>query len=198
MQSLPTAEKAHAILLDPANRFAFVPHTGPNAIFQLAFANAADRHVVIISVDGLAAYLLDDPKAPLPTIRKLAREGAVVDGGMRVSNPSVTWPNHTTLVTGVRPEMHEVLANGVLVRGGIGVPVFVDPKKEKDDLVRVPTLFDVAHAAGLTTADVNWPCARSAKSLDDSFPDAPEAVTHMTPRLRKELIKLGLLADATD
>jgi len=40
VQSLPTADKAHAILLDPANRYAFVPHTGPNAIFQFAF-NAA-------------------------------------------------------------------------------------------------------------------------------------------------------------
>jgi 6-phosphogluconolactonase len=40
VQSLPTDEKAHAIVLDPANRFAFVPHTGPNAIFQFAF-NAA-------------------------------------------------------------------------------------------------------------------------------------------------------------
>jgi len=171
---------------------------GMAALAGAANAEVLDRHVVVISVDGLAAYLLDDPKAPLPTIRKLAREGAVVDGGMRVSNPSVTWPNHTTLVTGVRPEKHGVLANGVLVRGGIGVPVFVDPKKGKDDLVRVPTLFDVAHAAGLTTADVNWPCTRSAKSLDDSFPDAPEPVTHMTPRLREELIKLRLLVDGTD
>jgi 6-phosphogluconolactonase len=37
VQSVPTAEKAHAILLDRDNRFAFVPHTGPNAIFQFAF-----------------------------------------------------------------------------------------------------------------------------------------------------------------
>ena len=33
----PTAEKAHAILTDRTNRFAFVPHTGPNAIFQFKF-----------------------------------------------------------------------------------------------------------------------------------------------------------------
>src|SRR6187399_54372 len=92
---------------------------------------APDRHVVVICVDGLAAYLIDDPKAPLPTIRRLAREGAIVDGGMRVSNPSVTWPNHTSLVTGVRPEKHGVLANGVLVRGAIDVPVFVDPKRDQ-------------------------------------------------------------------
>jgi arylsulfatase A-like enzyme len=161
-------------------------------------AGAADRHVVIISVDGLAAYLLDDPKAPLPTIRKLAREGTVVEGGMRVSNPSVTWPNHTTLVSGVRPEKHGVLANGMLVRGAVGVPVFVDGQKDKTELVRVPTLFDAAHAAGLRTADVNWPCTRGAKSIDDSFPDVPDSVTHTTPRLREELIAQGLLSDAAD
>jgi len=37
VQSVPTADKAHAILLDRANHFAFVPHTGPNVIFQFAF-----------------------------------------------------------------------------------------------------------------------------------------------------------------
>ena len=87
-------------------------------------------------------------------------------------------------MTGVRPEKHGVLANGMLVRGAAEVPVFVDPKKDQKDLVRVPTLFDAAHAAGLTTAEVNWPCTRGASSLDDSFPDVPEQVTHMTPRLR--------------
>src|SRR5262245_52752394 len=37
VQSVPTADKAHAILLNRDNHFAFVPHTGPNAIFQFAF-----------------------------------------------------------------------------------------------------------------------------------------------------------------
>jgi predicted AlkP superfamily pyrophosphatase or phosphodiesterase len=158
----------------------------------------ADRHVVIVCIDGFASYLLDDAKAPVPTIRKLAREGAVAEKGMRVSNPSVTWPNHTSLVTGVRPEKHGVLANGVLVRGGAGVPVMVDPKRDQRDLLRVVPLFDVAHAAGLRTAEVNWPCTRGATGLDDSFPDVPEQVTHMTPRLRKELVELGILKDETD
>src|SRR3954464_3399545 len=135
---------------------------------------ASDRHVVVVCIDGFAAYLLDDPKAPVPTLRKLAKEGAVAEGGMKVSNPSITWPNHTTLVSGVRPEKHGVLANGVLVRGAPGVAVYVEPKKDKQDLVRVPTLFDLAHAQGFTTADVNWPCTRGAKTLDDSFPDAPD------------------------
>jgi predicted AlkP superfamily pyrophosphatase or phosphodiesterase len=153
---------------------------------------------VVISIDGLAGYLLDDPKAPLPTIRRLAREGGFVAGGMKVSNPSVTWPNHTSLVTGVRPEKHGVLANGVLVRGAVDVPVTVDPKRDKTDLVRTPTIYDAAHAAKLSTAEINWPCTRGAASLDDSFPDVPEAVAHSTPRLRGELIAAGILADETD
>jgi len=165
---------------------------------RLCWAAESDRHVVMVCIDGFAAYLLNDPKAPVPSIRKLAREGAVADGGMRVSNPSVTWPNHTSLVTGVRPEKHGVLANGVLVRSGPDVPVFVDPRKDQRDLVRVPTIFEVAKAAGLKTAEINWPCTRGCTSVDDSFPDVPDQITHMTPRLREELITLGILNDATD
>ncbi len=157
-----------------------------------------DRHVVVVCIDGLAHFLLDDPKAPLPTLRKLAKEGAVAAEGMRVVNPSITWPNHTTLISGVRPERHGVLANGVLVRGGVGVPIVVDPRRDRQDLVRVPTLFDLARAQGLRTAEVNWPCTRGSDAYDDSFPDVPEQVTHMTPRLRDELIETGVLADATD
>ena len=50
-----------------------------------ALAPAADRLVVLISVDGLAAYYLDDPKADMPTIRRLAREGARAVG-MKCAN----------------------------------------------------------------------------------------------------------------
>ncbi len=163
-----------------------------------AFTAEKDQHVVIISIDGLAAYLLDDPKAPIHTIRQLAREGAFVKSGLKVSNPSVTWPNHTSLVTGVHPEKHGVLANGVLVRGAEGVPVIIDSHKDQRDLVRVPTLCDIAHAAGLKTGEVNWPCTRGSKSFDDSFPDVPDAVKHSTPRFREELISAGILKDDTD
>ncbi len=42
-QSIPTADKAHAVVPDPSNRFVFVPHTGPDVIFQFAFAARAGR-----------------------------------------------------------------------------------------------------------------------------------------------------------
>jgi predicted AlkP superfamily pyrophosphatase or phosphodiesterase len=160
-------------------------------------AAEGERHVVVVCIDGFAAYLLDDPRAPVPTLRKLAKDGCVAEEGMKVANPSVTWPNHTTLITGVRPEKHGVLANGVLVRGALDVPVFVDPKRDASDLVHAATVVDAAHAAGMRTAEVNWPCTRGSRAFDDSFPDVPDSVEHMTPRLRAELVELGLLADET-
>jgi len=167
------------------------------AISRSSMAAERERFVVVVCIDGFASYLLDDSKAPIPTLRKLAREGSYAPGGMKVSNPSVTWPNHTSMITGVRPEKHGVLMNGVVVRGPVGLPVKIDPRRDQQDLIRVPTIIDAAHAAGLRTAEINWPCTRGSKSLDDSFPDVPDAVLHMTPRLRSELIAMGLLTDET-
>jgi 6-phosphogluconolactonase len=42
-QVIMTAEKAHAIVPDATNRFVFVPHTGPNTIFQFEWDRSAGR-----------------------------------------------------------------------------------------------------------------------------------------------------------
>lgn len=161
-------------------------------------ASASTRdHVIVITIDGLASYYLTDPKAPVPTLRRLAAEGATAKD-MIVANPAITWPNHTTLVTGVTPAKHSVLFNGVLKRPGDGQAVVVDGAKTKQELVSVPTLYDHLHHAGYRTADINWPCTRGASTLDDSFPDVPEQITHMTPRLRDELIAAHWLAGTNE
>src|SRR5688572_13286008 len=72
---------------------------------QPAAATARDRIVVMISIDGLAGHYLDDPKAEMPTLRGLAAKGARATG-MKPSVPTVTWPNHATLMTGVHPVRH--------------------------------------------------------------------------------------------
>ncbi|HEY5312648.1 MAG TPA: alkaline phosphatase family protein [Pirellulales bacterium] len=160
-------------------------------------ADAGPGHVVLISVDGFPAYLLWDQKLPIPNIRKLARQGAWAEG-MRVSNPSVTWPNHTTLVTGVRPERHGVLFNGVLVHGAAGMPATIDPKRDQRDLIRVPTIFDVAHAAGLSTVGIDWPCTRNAPGLDENYPDVPDAGRYTTSGLRSQLLADGVLKSESE
>jgi predicted AlkP superfamily pyrophosphatase or phosphodiesterase len=155
------------------------------------------EHVVLITVDGFPAYLFNDANTPVPNLRRLAAEGAVAKG-VRVSNPSVTWPNHTTLVTGVHPAKHGVLFNGVLLRGEPGQPVRVDPRRDQADLIAAPAIFDLLHAAGLRTAAINWPCTRNSRGLDDNFPDVPENLANSTPRLRAELVSTGALTNESD
>lgn len=101
IESLPTADKAHAIVPDPSNRFVFVPHTGPNAIFQFAFdaktgrlaaskpaklqtpKNSGPRHLVfhpsrpIAYVDneqgsGITSYAFDDKTGTLTPLQTLS------------------------------------------------------------------------------------------------------------------------------
>src|ERR1700730_5504608 len=82
-------------------------------------ASRKQRMVVVISLDGFPAYALADPRLPIPTLRELAREGAAATA-MQPINPTVTWPNHTTLVTGVDASHHHVLFNGLLTRSPDG------------------------------------------------------------------------------
>ena len=130
-----------------------------------------DRCVVLVSIDGLANFYLDDPKADMPTIRRLAREGARARG-MICTFPTVTWPSHTTIATGVTPARHGVIGNSYLDRRtGKPVTLLCDPVYDKDQVVKWPTIYDVARAAGLKTAAICWPATRNARTLDWTVPD---------------------------
>jgi predicted AlkP superfamily pyrophosphatase or phosphodiesterase len=169
-------------------------------VFALALVDrtvgaAEVRHVVVVSVDGLAASYLDDPKADLPTLRELRRRGASAEG-MITTFPSVTWPAHTSLITGTRPRLHGVLANTVYDRRTRLPVVYIgDPQLTKDQAIHVPTLYDAAHAAGLSTAAVIWPCTNGARSLDWMIPDSSRPEPHQrytTPGLAHELSRAGI------
>jgi predicted AlkP superfamily pyrophosphatase or phosphodiesterase len=130
-----------------------------------------DRCVILISVDGLAGFYLDDPIADMPTLRGMVKRGARANGVV-CSFPTVTWPNHTTMVTGVHPGRHGVIANAYLDRrSGEKVPLIPDPLFDKEEIVRVPTVYDAAHQAGLKTAAIIWPATRNARSLNWTVPD---------------------------
>lgn len=129
--------------------------------------------VIVISLDGFPAYALDDPRLPIPTLRKLARDG-VAAKSMRPVNPTVTWPNHTAMVTGVDASEHGVLFNGLLTPPTAEKPSSIEPFAPKDVLVRVPTVYDLAHEAGLVTAQVDWVATYQAKNISWKFPEIPD------------------------
>jgi predicted AlkP superfamily pyrophosphatase or phosphodiesterase len=162
---------------------------------RAADSSALDRIVVMISVDGLGAYYLDDPKAEMPTIRALAAEGARASM-MKASTPTVTWPNHTTLVTGVSPAKHGVIGNNYFDRAsGKKVTLISDPIYDKEEIVKAPTIYDLANAAGMKTTGIRWPATRNAKTLDWAIPDVINTNLlrkYTTPALLSECEKAGI------
>lgn len=161
------------------------------AASQANRAAAAQRHVVLISLDGFAASALRDPMLPVPNIRALAREGVAAEA-MQVVNPSVTWPNHTTMVTGVLPARHGVLFNGLPVRPADGAALRVEPWVDKTQLVQARTVYDSAHESGLTTAEVDWVAIHNAATINWAFPERPRP----TDAIARELVQAGHLDDA--
>jgi predicted AlkP superfamily pyrophosphatase or phosphodiesterase len=161
------------------------------SLLSIGAAQRADaNHVVIISLDGFGGWALDDPYLPVPTLRRLAADGAVASG-MRPVNPSVTWPNHTSIVTGVTPARHGVLFNGLLLREP-GVPPRIEPWRPRTEMVKATTLYDVAHARGLTTAQVDWVAIQDAPTITWEFRERPEP----DGAIARELVASGRVSRA--
>ncbi|QHN02908.1 sulfatase-like hydrolase/transferase [Granulicella sp. WH15] len=129
--------------------------------------------VIVISLDGLPARALQDPKLPMPTLRSLAAAGAVADA-MQPINPTMTWPNHTTLITGVDASHHHVMANGLIAFPPDGSAPEVKPWVDKDKLVHARTLYEAAGEQGMTTAQVDWVAIYGAKNVDWEFGEKPD------------------------
>ena len=59
-----TAKNAHACLIDPSNRFVYVPHTGPNAIYQFRFDEKTGKITPNQPVVVLGGGPPDNPQGP--------------------------------------------------------------------------------------------------------------------------------------
>ncbi len=128
------------------------------------------RKAIVISIDGLAAFYWTDPSARMSGLRALAERG-VVAARMETVFPSTTWPTHASLVTGVAPDRHGVVGNSILNRRTwTPEDLTGDPVYDAPDLLRAPTVYDHAHAAGLTTAAIDWPATRNSPSLHFNLP----------------------------
>lgn len=112
--------------------------------------------LVLVSLDGFRPDYLD--RGITPNLSRLAAEGA--RGEMRPSFPSKTFPNHFTLVTGLRPDRHGIVDNtfedpkipGVRFSMSNRVAV-ADPRWWSDGT----PIWITAERAGLRTAPAYWP-----------------------------------------
>jgi predicted AlkP superfamily pyrophosphatase or phosphodiesterase len=137
---------------------------------------AADaRPVLMISIDGLRpADVIEADKRGLkvPHLKAFLADGAYASG-VRNALPTVTYPNHTTLVTGVAPSLH-----------GIANNVTFDPLGQNYDGwywyssdIKVPTLWDAVHAQHKPVASLGWPVSAGNPSIDYDIPEYWRAAT---------------------
>src|SRR6185503_8787817 len=68
------------------------------------------KKVVLISIDGFRPEFYLEDRYLTPTLKSLRDQGVFAIGAEPVF-PSLTYPNHTTLITGVYPSKHGVLSN---------------------------------------------------------------------------------------
>ncbi len=149
--------------------------------------------LVMISVDGMRPDYVteaDAHGAKVPNLRRFLKEGTYANGVVGVV-PTVTYPSHTTLVTGVWPAKHGILANTTF-----------DPLRQNEEGwywytedIRVPTLWDVAAAAGRTTASIQWPVTAGAH-ITWNIPEYWRANTPDDAKLLRALSTRGLLEEA--
>src|ERR1700736_1346692 len=149
--------------------------------------------LVIISVDGMRPDYVtgaDAHGAKIPHLRRVMREGSYAEGVVGVV-PTVTYPSHTTLVTGVWPAKHGIFGNTTF-----------DPLQKNSqgwywytEDIRVPTLWDAATGAGRTTASVQWPVTVGAH-ITWNIPEFWRANTDDDAKLLRAVSTAGLVIDA--
>ena len=129
--------------------------------------------VVVISLDAFPAETFHDPYIAAPMLHMLMKNGSYAKS-MQPINPTVTWPNHTAMVTGQDASRHHVVVNGLIVDQRTDKAPRVDAQASKTQLVAVPTVYDLAHQAGMTTAEVDWVAIMHADTIDWRFAEKPD------------------------
>ncbi|WML48263.1 ectonucleotide pyrophosphatase/phosphodiesterase [Neobacillus sp. PS3-34] len=125
--------------------------------------NRLTRHLIVISFDCLSA--LDLPVLEkLPHFRELLEKGTYVPN-VETIYPSVTYPCHTSIVTGNFPNKHGIINNTLLQPGNLS-----PDWNWYRDAIRGTTLYDEAKKAKMKTAALLWPVTGKA-NIDYNMPE---------------------------
>lgn len=163
------------------------------------------EHVILISVDGMPPDYYTAPGRlglRAPTLTMMKQSGAYAEG-MEGVYPTVTYPQHTTMVTGLRPAGHGIVQNRI----------FEAPSEPQTrywywyaNALKAETLWTVAKKAGLTTAAVGWPVTVGAE-IDYNVPEIYQpgetpptwnlTAKHSTPGLLEKALGPDLKKDSS-
>ena len=153
-----------SLFCKPAPAQPFAAPAVRNATSAVSAAPPAVRHVVLITIDGFRPDFYLDAGWDAVNLRQMMNEGVYAKGVNSVV-PTVTYPSHTTIITGVPPAMHGIYYNAPFEPEGATGKWYWEYSA-----IRSPTLWDALHKAGMTTANVIWPVTVGAP-IDYNIPD---------------------------
>lgn len=129
-------------------------------ITNAGWAQNADKHVVVITIDGFRPNFYLEEKWNTPNLKAMKEEGAHAYGVNSVF-PSITYPSHITIVTGVQPAKHGIFYNNMFAKDSASRGEIY----WRFDQITSPTLWQVTQDAGLKAASVNWPVSVGAPTV---------------------------------
>ena len=163
-------------------------------VFLSYSAPQSQRSLLVISIDGLRPDYVtkaDQYRLKIPHLRRIMIEGAHASG-VRGVLPTVTYPSHTTILTGVWPARHGIYSN-----------LTFDPLDKNlagwywySEDIKVPTLWEAASKAGLVTGSVSWPVSVAAPGVAYLIPEfwrAPKSPEDL--KLMRAVSTPGLMAE---
>jgi len=121
------------------------------------------KYVVLVSIDGFRPDFYLDKSWPTPNLQQLMANGSYAKG-VRCIFPSVTYPSHTTLITGTFPAKHGITYN-TMPNEEHKYEWTTDSKK-----IKAETLWQAARKKGLKSASVSWPISVGAE-IDYNLPE---------------------------
>jgi hypothetical protein len=131
-------------------------------------APAAAAPLLLISIDGLRpGDVLEAEQRGLkvPNLRRFVTLGSYATGVVGVL-PTLTYPSHTTLLTGASPARHGIVSNTTFDPMQINSSGWFWFASD----IKLPTLWSVAAAAGITVGNVHWPVSVGAKGITWNLP----------------------------
>lgn len=134
-----------------------IPELSAKELTSLPKVIPSAKKVILISWDGLRPDFFLKSEFETPNLRKIITQGVVVER-LTAIFPSLTYPSHASLVTGVRPGLHGVLSNTVFQqKDGTNLEWYWDAK-----YIHARTLWQAARDKGKTVAILRWPVSRGA------------------------------------
>ncbi len=122
------------------------------------------KYVVLITIDGFRPEFYLDPSWNAPNMRNLMKNGVYAEKARGIF-PTVTYPSHTTIITGAFPARHGIFYNApVEPQGSSGQWNWY----VKD--IKAPTLWNAVRTANLKSAAVLWPVTVGA-DIDYNIPE---------------------------